>query len=249
MALQGAGCYMQQDAHEHSRVRQAVIVESLASNQAFGEATQGSLPASFLKIAQTPGVQASSNTTTPPGAPGCSSSESSALLRGLRRDSLKEVKAALEYEPDAAVYPILEARFEPPLCCAVRLGCSEHIVQLLLQHGAIVDVEDADRYTPLMLLSMQPSFLMPSFFDFADEEGHARQQWSLNVAKLLIDAGADPLSSAGCGFPSAVQLAEQLGNSHLVRFYSGEPNADAHADGGAASSMAGLFENPNWPSF
>lgn len=275
MASQGADYHVQRDLEGPSTV-QAVVVEISEAQQAIQEGSivrarekqgiiprhsvQGSLPPT-LKMASTPMAHGSSIRTTPPGAPGASySSEGSYLLRALRRSSLEEVKAALAHEPDAAICPIMES-FEPPLCCAVQLGCSEHIVQLLLQHGAMVDAENAEGRTPLMLLSMVPSFgfamphmaqdfakMAPSLFEFAEDEGSRKQQWSLKVAKLLIDAGADPRSSEGCNLPSAVQLASQAGNSHLVRFYSGECDPDAPAADVDADLHNETIRSTWWPS-
>eukprot|EP00930_Biecheleria_cincta_P015578 TRINITY_DN12945_c0_g2_i1.p1 TRINITY_DN12945_c0_g2~~TRINITY_DN12945_c0_g2_i1.p1 ORF type:complete len:288 (+),score=58.00 TRINITY_DN12945_c0_g2_i1:43-864(+) len=195
-----------------------------------GQPIQASPPLSILKVPTTPQVRTSPSITTPPGTP-CRGSDSTPLLGALHRGSLKDVKSALEQEPDAAFFPFPECRFEPALCCSVRFGCSEQIVQLLLQHAARVDAEDAGGRTPLMLLSLQPSNFMPCCFDLEEDAGCSKRQWSLNVAKLLIEAEADPLSS-DCGVPSCVQLAAQAQNSHLVRLYRGETDVDAHADNG-----------------
>lgn len=49
--------------------------------------------------------------------------------------------------------PFLDFDWEPPLCAAVRLGCSTEMVELLLEHGANVTDVDASGRTPLGLLS------------------------------------------------------------------------------------------------
>jgi len=119
------------------------------------------------------------------------------------------------------------------------MGCSEQIVRLLLQHAARVDAVNADGQTPLMLLSLQPSSFLPSFFDFAEDASRRKRQWSLDVAKLLIDAEADPISSDRNSL-SCVQLASQARNTHLVRLYRGEHDADANNE--MQDSFASLDE-------
>lgn len=172
----------------------------------------------------TPNVRTSPNVTTPPGAPGRGETFVAPLFRALRHGSFKDVQSALEWEPDAAFLPMYNA--EPPLCCSVRLGCSEKIVQLLLQHGARVDIGDGRGQTPLMLLSSVPSNLPPAFWDFASDAGNGKRQWSLNVAKLLMDAGVDSMFSHR-NLLSCMDLASQAGNTHLVRLYRGESDAAA----------------------
>eukprot|EP00930_Biecheleria_cincta_P015577 TRINITY_DN12945_c0_g1_i1.p1 TRINITY_DN12945_c0_g1~~TRINITY_DN12945_c0_g1_i1.p1 ORF type:complete len:256 (+),score=45.71 TRINITY_DN12945_c0_g1_i1:36-803(+) len=244
MACQGAACQCQQVVEEISAVQQesvkseTVIVPGCGAQQCClankdmiaGQRSQASPPLSTLNEPTSPQIQVSSSITTPPGALGCNRGPSP-LFRALRHGSLKEVKSALEHDPDAAIFPFLEGRFEVPLCYSVKFGRSEEIVQLLLQHAASVDAENADGKTPLMLLSSQPSNFPPSFFGLQEDSGCSKRQWSLNVAKLLIDAAADPMSSDR-GMPSCIRLASQAGNSHLVRLYRGETDVDAHADNG-----------------
>lgn len=74
------------------------------------------------------------------------------LLQALEMKSLEQVRAALEANPGDASDPFWDHDSEPPLCCAVRLGCSAGIVKLLLEHGADPDVTDMRNRTPLQLL-------------------------------------------------------------------------------------------------
>eukprot|EP00930_Biecheleria_cincta_P062316 TRINITY_DN477_c0_g1_i1.p1 TRINITY_DN477_c0_g1~~TRINITY_DN477_c0_g1_i1.p1 ORF type:complete len:333 (+),score=58.16 TRINITY_DN477_c0_g1_i1:190-1188(+) len=166
-------------------------------------------------------VGAWANVTTPPGAPSRGKPFVAALFRALRHGSFEDVQTALEFEPDAAFLPMFECNTEPPLCYSVRLGCSEKIIQLLLQHGACVDVEDGRGQTPLMLLSSMPSNLPPAVFEFTSDAGNSRRLWSLSVAKLLMDAEADSMSSHR-HLLSCIDLASQAGNTHLVRLYRGQ---------------------------
>jgi hypothetical protein len=58
------------------------------------------------------------------------------LLKALLEKSIDQVSAALLKDPSQAKEPFWDHDCEPPLCCAVRLECSVHIVKLLLDHGA-----------------------------------------------------------------------------------------------------------------
>lgn len=189
----------------------------------------------------TPKANQCTSTTTPPRAPNPFGPFEDPLFRALRRRSFKDVLSVLESEPDAASLPIFERNAEPPLCCGVRLGCSEQIVQFLLRHGARVDAEDVQGQTPLMLLSSMPSNFSPSFFDFTPEACNSRRQWSLSVAKLLMDAEADSMSSRR-NLLSCVDLASRSGNTHLVRLFRGE--SDVAAQGNEELGMFG--ESAMW---
>lgn len=169
----------------------------------------------------TPKVAFPASITTPPGAPGGTKGSGSALFRALHRGSFEQVQAVLASEPDATVFP-LEPHSEPALCCSVRLGCSDKIVQLLLQHSACVDIGDKRGQTPLMLLSAMNTNQSPFFFGFA--ASGSQRQWSLRVAKLLMDA--DPIFFER-NVHSVMDLAAQAGNTHLLQLYRGDLDAAA----------------------
>eukprot|EP00930_Biecheleria_cincta_P062320 TRINITY_DN477_c0_g2_i3.p1 TRINITY_DN477_c0_g2~~TRINITY_DN477_c0_g2_i3.p1 ORF type:complete len:383 (+),score=62.05 TRINITY_DN477_c0_g2_i3:79-1227(+) len=193
----------------------------------------------------TPNVSSWTNVTTPPGAPNQGEAFVNPLFRALLHGSLKDVQSALESEPDAAFLPIFECNAEPPLCCSVRMGCSEQVVQLLLQHGARVDVEDRHGQTPLMLLSSTPSNYPPAFFDFASDAGNSGRQRSLNIAKILMDAEADS-ASLHRHLLSCVDLAYQAGNSHLVRLYRGESHVAAQESDREFLGMPAMSDMLPW---
>eukprot|EP00930_Biecheleria_cincta_P062319 TRINITY_DN477_c0_g2_i2.p1 TRINITY_DN477_c0_g2~~TRINITY_DN477_c0_g2_i2.p1 ORF type:complete len:382 (+),score=67.44 TRINITY_DN477_c0_g2_i2:70-1215(+) len=193
----------------------------------------------------TPNVSSWTNVTTPPGAPNQGEAFVNPLVRALLHDSLKEVQLTLESEPDAAFLPIFECNAEPPLCCSVRMGCSEQVVQLLLQHGARVDVEDRHGQTPLMLLSSTPSNYPPAFFDFASDAGNSGRQRSLNIAKILMDAEVDS-ASLHRNLLSCVDLASQAGNSHLVRLYRGESHVAAQESDQELQGMPAMSDLLPW---
>eukprot|EP00930_Biecheleria_cincta_P062317 TRINITY_DN477_c0_g1_i2.p1 TRINITY_DN477_c0_g1~~TRINITY_DN477_c0_g1_i2.p1 ORF type:complete len:333 (+),score=49.77 TRINITY_DN477_c0_g1_i2:226-1224(+) len=190
-------------------------------------------------------VGAWANVTTPPGAPSRGKPFVAALFRALRRGSFKDVQSALEGEPDAAILPMFECNAETPLCCSVWLGCSEQIVQLLLQHGARVDVEDARGQTPLMLLSSMRSNCPPAFWESASGAGNSKRQWSLSVAKLLMDAEADSISSHH-NLLACVDLASKAGNTHLVRLYRGESDVVVQDSGEEVSGMSAMSHMLPW---
>lgn len=193
----------------------------------------------------TPNVRTRANVTTPPSAPGRGEAFATPLVRALCHGSFKDVESALETEPDAAFLPILECNAEPPLCYSVRLGCSERIVQLLLQHGAYANAEDGCGLTPLMLLSSMPSNLPPPFWDFDSDNGNGKRQWSLNVAKLLMDAEVYSMSSHR-NLLSCLDLASQAGNTHLVRLFRGESDVAAQDNGHELLGVSAMSHMLPW---
>jgi hypothetical protein len=138
--------------------------------------------------------------TTPPPL---GRADAEPLLLGLARNSLKKVRLALEADPGAAELPFWEPRFEWPLCAAVRLGCSEEIVRLLIENGARVDVTNIHGQSPLQLLgttvekrigSAPPSDLWGTLgsADWTEWMRESAVQFELGVATALLAAGADP---------------------------------------------------------
>jgi hypothetical protein len=138
---------------------------------------------------------ASASDTTPPPlrrAPTCP------LLKALHSRSIALVKTALQ-EPFAAQYPFFESKFGPSLCCALRFGCSEEIIGLLLQHGADMHAKDANGRSALDLLSSaspklmeDPSTLSDRLEDTMATFRQAQYRYRFGVAKLLLKFGADP---------------------------------------------------------
>lgn len=115
--------------------------------------------------------------------------QGSLLMSALRWDSTDMVATALEKDPEVAQDPFFDDRFEPPLCAAVRCHCGGPVVRMLLDHGADPNITDARNRSPLSLLCAIPC---PS-----SELGHAmaltmeREESSINVARLLVDVGAE----------------------------------------------------------
>jgi hypothetical protein len=68
----------------------------------------------------------------------------SPLMTALKANSVNDVQIVLKSNPGCALDLFWEHDQEPPLCFAVRTGCSSEVVRLLLEHGA--DVEDKDRH-------------------------------------------------------------------------------------------------------
>jgi len=110
------------------------------------------------------------------------------------------VKQVLEADPSAAQEPFWEHDCEPPLCYAARLGCSLPIFALILDHGADVGAVDRRGRTPLAILSTEPCVVdaLPDMFMLGactlnpiNAVQIARRQNTLDVTKLLMEAGAD----------------------------------------------------------
>lgn len=108
-----------------------------------------------------------------------------------------QVRQALEKDPEAVRFPFWDHDVEPPLVCAVRLGCDSGVIQLLIESGA--DVEAADKWgqTPLVMLmpaAVNPR-LPPDFFGLPPlsnvESAELRRR---RTRELLLQAGAQDLA-------------------------------------------------------
>jgi len=66
----------------------------------------------------------------------------SPLWTALRKKSVDLVREALAEDSEIAQMPLMDHKWEPPLCAAVRFGCSREIVSLLLEHKS--DVNQCD---------------------------------------------------------------------------------------------------------
>jgi len=100
-------------------------------------------------------------------------------MQALKQNGLKKVQAALADNPEAARDPFFDFDFDMPLCFAVKSQCDVAIIQLLLEHGADVEAQDAIGRSPMDIL-MNPPF--PS----ARNANYTRQ-----VASLFLSAGVD----------------------------------------------------------
>lgn len=194
------------------------------------------------------GVSSCRALRSPPGAPRASASLPP-LLAALCNDSLSDVKTALEENPEAASDLVMEYGAEPPLCVAIRHGCSAGIVRLLLDHGADVDAADVLGQTPLLLLAAAPcqQLMWPGLTDEAEflrfppvgddalvdvwqaQQLSEAQQHREAVMKVLVAAGADPLALDAAG-NSAVDLAMAAGHEHLVRLWLKHDEASCEQD-------------------
>jgi len=67
----------------------------------------------------------------------------SPLWTALRKKSIDLVREALAEDSEIAEMPLMEHRWEPPLCAAIRFGCSREIVKLLLEHNSDMNQCDA----------------------------------------------------------------------------------------------------------
>ena len=75
------------------------------------------------------------------------------------------MRAALAEDSQVAAFPFWDHDVEPPLCAAVRLGCSIEIVSALLEGGAEVDQASMQGKTPLQVLNvmMRPGRISVQF--------------------------------------------------------------------------------------
>lgn len=155
------------------------------------------------------------------------------LMKALHAAKGRQVVAvseALASDPEAAQLPFFDHAVEPPLCCAVRLGCEKDVFEVLIKYGA--DVNAADKYgrTPLSLLcysyarlpSLAQAWLQPIHqrsgpaFDTRQEDC---QQYTLTVATELLEAGADPLDAVRMdnGKVSCLEYTRSVNNAPLFQ--------------------------------
>jgi len=177
---------------------------------------------------------------SPPPAP--RRAELPPLMQALLHQEIKEVRKQLQEEPEAANMPFFEHGVEPPLCCAVRMGCSPDILGLLLEHQADVNATDVHGRTALTLLcSLAPraeeSAVMRQWLSVPGSpfEGlgeamsplhQAEEACILGCAVRLLAAGADSLLPDSQG-ATAVSLAHKSGNKALVSLLKSYSNIQA----------------------
>lgn len=117
----------------------------------------------------------------------------SPLMRALQKKDLDMVSKALEADPECARLPFWDHNVEPPLCTAIRLGCTQDIVTLLVKFGADVQARDFKGQSPLEVLSATTWRTVES---------------SKEIEDVLLSAGAEPAEN--CANPS--QHKELMGD-------------------------------------
>jgi hypothetical protein len=109
----------------------------------------------------TPRTTASQDLTPPPLVPSRRQPKPP-MMRALESNSIDQVRAVLESDPDAANEPFWDHRCDHPLCFAVRLRCSVAIVQLLIDHKASVGAIDMHDRTPSQIVQQAQPRMMPT---------------------------------------------------------------------------------------
>lgn len=99
------------------------------------------------------------------------------LLKALRSRSPGEVERALEQFPEAAREPFWDHDVEPPLCAAIRFGCSPDILDMLHARGADPEVKDAHGCTAAQILEARQG---------ADQQRDERANAAIQQRERLI---------------------------------------------------------------
>jgi hypothetical protein len=108
---------------------------------------------------------------------------------------VESVKRILHEDFEAARFPFWEHDVDPPLCCAIRLGCDAEVVRLLLDNGADVHSTDKEGHTPLSMLRMRRRNRMKfaltiEFFSIAQLQcDDASRRRDSIIEDLLLQAG------------------------------------------------------------
>jgi len=82
----------------------------------------------------------------------CATKPFSLLWTALQKNSLDLVQEALAEDPESTQIPLMDHGWEPPLCAAIRFGCSCEIVRLLLEYKSDVSQCDVHGRSPLCVL-------------------------------------------------------------------------------------------------
>lgn len=168
----------------------------------------------------------SASSRQPPAAARCTVAP--ALLRALWADSLELAREALQADAESARSPFLDHHFDPPLCCAVRLGCDAPVVRLLLAHRADASSIDVTGRTPLTLLSTKRHVARVAAVQRRHAASVGRCPYrtpgpielphGLAVATALLAAGGDAEARDANGCLPA-DLARATGNVALARLW------------------------------
>jgi len=140
---------------------------------------------------RTPRTKKAPRSTTPPPLVPKWKLTRPQLLQALQKNSVKDVHSVLEHAPEAAGELFWDHDVEPPLCCAVRLGCEPAIVKLLLENGASPETKDMHGRTPAQILAQgATSLVSPHGFSWppiASATAHVNtyETWSREVVCLL----------------------------------------------------------------
>jgi len=168
---------------------------------------------------------------SPPPAPRVHHNQ---LMRAMESGAIAQVRAALEANPDSARSMFFDCEFEPVLCCAVRLRCSTEIFALLLAHGAETQAANKCGQSPLTLLASREMRMFPRC-----KASSRHQSWSLQVARLILQAGASPNAHDAKGrLPADVaRLSKNEGLAQFFDFFH-----EAQACTLLQSAKTGFFE-------
>lgn len=149
---------------------------------------------------------------SPPPAPRLHLNE---LMRAMESGCIVQVRSALEANPDSARSTFFDCDFEPVLCSAVRLRCSIEIFALLLAYGAETQIANKWGFSPLTLLASRELRMYPRC-KAASRPRH--YYWSLQVARVILQAGASPTARDAKGRLPA-DVARLSMNEGLADFF------------------------------
>lgn len=126
--------------------------------------------------------------STPPGAP--KKAACPPLMKVLQAntdsaETCRALQALLVEEPEVPRFPFFEHSMEPPLVCAAKAFCSAEVMQLLIQHGADVNLRDSTGHSAADIISQR---LERMAFDGIHHPAKVADQEAL---KVLKDAGAE----------------------------------------------------------
>jgi len=79
----------------------------------------------------------------------------SELWTALRTRSIIHVQEVLAEDPEAAWMPLMEHRWEPPLCAAIQFHCAHEIVRLLLENRSDANQCNVEGQSALIMLCEQ----------------------------------------------------------------------------------------------
>lgn len=154
----------------------------------------------------------------------------SPLMRALQKTDLDMVSKALEADPECARLPFWDHNAEPPLCTAIRLGCTQDIVTLLVKFGADVQARDFTGQSPLEVLSATTWRTVESLKE---------------IEEVLLSAGAEPAENSANPSQHNELMGGMLGWNFIVDAGSMGCNLDEFGlppSFGSIHSFDDLFE-------